>query len=1270
MKHKMWSRLLSMALAVMMIVSIVPNSAFAEAANEITSTSQVQEIPAEETQTPEEVTVPEAETPAEPSTEPAPTEEPVAEPTAEPTVEPTAEPTQAPAETAVPSEQPSAEPTAAPEATETPNASAQPSETPAASATPAPSETPEATEEPETVEGVYNGMAADELFNAFLACQSIDEVDALLAGLTEEDLNAFAVEIGEDSMNALEAHFQALLDAEELPEEPVKEELPEDDYVEHVSEIVDAPQKIVPFTNAVPMFNTVSSIASTTNESVYMQRAAAANNTLTTDVIPDNGLQLRKWVEETAEGQYTVNLEVWTEGTVTSSTTTKPLDIVLVLDQSGSMSENFTSVEYRDYTNQTAATAYSSYRSNTYVKLDNGSYSKVTLNRVQGEAAYSYTSASGDSNSTLYSNRNRLYYLENEQYYQVEVTREWVPTGWFDGYYQYTYKANNKQLGSSDNANTRPGFTSNFYYRSATYEYVYEFTYTDTDGNHTVTLNADDIAKTGFTTATGKNLYYTQNSGSEPRLDALVTAVNGFIDSVAEKAKGTDGIAGTDDDVSHRIAIAGFSSSGFRNTELLTGVNVKTENRISDSNTKYYPDGKGHNGPQYYQGDVSNRQERYAITNADYKNSLQDVSTANGLANVAAAVGYLTAHGGTQTDAGMDMANKIFNNNPFTEQDIEDERDRVVIVFTDGIPTGSSDSYNSSVAKNAINYANTAKTTYGADVYTIGIFDGADATVQGSTGWGSSDADKGNYFMQNLSSNNGTPQSPSYYLSASNSSELNAVFEAISETTGSSRLDLDEDTVVKDVLTQYFTVPAGSNTPVEIYTQAYDGIEFSGKVEEAEGVTATVAPETGEISVTGFDFSTRFISENGRAEDNPNAAGDYHGEKLIISLPIVPKEEFWGGNQVPTNVTETSGVFDGDTLVENFPTPDPVDVPLKEITLTGKEVNVYYSGETPDAANLVNQITVPGNWTTDYVNRTIEYELVAGGLVSNETDGEYEVKATLKPLYTDGTEGPTYASATGSVKVYKPELTWKDTTMSSGTVLTGDTLKNQLVNKTWKHEKEEYTPTSMFGKEPTLNYVFHANDAEGIVLDQTQLTDETNVYVAVTSDGTNLNGVTTFIRMRGEQCPGDCTANGNVVEDTTHFCIHLDNGELIIEKTVTKWNNAKGNDAAFVFKIEGGGKTYYCTINLNATNRSDSETITLPAGTYTVTELPTAGYKLDDTVEGNAQERSVVVSGNADDSVKFTNTSNGNKTPGDNSSVLNKWLGNEFAQVTSEAANG
>ena len=170
MKHKMWSRLLSMVLAVMMITSIVPTSAFAEAASEIAASSQAVAEVVEQT---EEVTLPEdttteepaaetpaqepaAETPAEePAGEPVPTAEPVAEPTAEPATEseqPTAEPTQAPAETAVPSEPPSAEPTAAPEGTETPEATAVPSATPVPSESPLPSETPVPTETPEATE--------------------------------------------------------------------------------------------------------------------------------------------------------------------------------------------------------------------------------------------------------------------------------------------------------------------------------------------------------------------------------------------------------------------------------------------------------------------------------------------------------------------------------------------------------------------------------------------------------------------------------------------------------------------------------------------------------------------------------------------------------------------------------------------------------------------------------------------------------------------------------------------------------------------------------------------------------------------------------------------------------------------------------------------------------------------------------------------------------------------------------------------------------------
>lgn len=1062
MKNNPFTRFLSVALTAAMLVGVMPGAVLADAGEAIVGASSavVESIP--ESTTPADAAPVATEVP--PVTEPEATPE-AAQPEASPEAEATPEVTQEPEATPEATEQPEA----TPEATEEPEATPE--------ATQEPEATPEATEKPETVEGVYNGMAADDLFNAFLACQSVADVDALLANLTDEDLNAFAAEIGEESMNALEAHFQALLDAEEPEEEPAEEELPEDEYVEHVPEIVEAPQPVVPFTNAVPMFS--STLTSVVNSRRSMMRSAllaTPNSDDSDDVIPDNGLQMRKWVEETAEGQYTVNLEVWTEGTVTSSTTTKPLDIVLVLDQSGSMAYDFTSVVYTEYTNQTVQNVYNSYRNNTYVQLDDSSYSKVTINYTPVAGEPSYEPVGNATNSELNQQKDKLYYYENGQYYRVSV--EWS-LGWFT--IDYTYSANGKTWTASGRDN-QPGFEAakNFFYASTEYIDQYAFTYTDKSGqNQTVYMDPYDNAQQSFGQQTsGRKLYYTKNGGAVPRLDALATAVDGFIASVAEKAKGPDGIAGTEDDVSHRIAIAGFSSSGYTNTELLTGVTVNQGTRYSSNqpvitswSTYYYPDYYAYNGPQYYRGD-SNQQGCYAITTQDYKNSLQDVSTSDGLVNVQAAVDYLTAQGGTQTDAGMDMANKIFYQNPINEE----ERDRVVIVFTDGIPTGESSSYNSDVAEKAIGYANTAKTTHGADVYAIGIFEGADATSAGDK-YGN-ETKKGNYFMQNLSSNNGTPQSPSYYLSASNSSELNAVFEAISETTGSSRLDLDEATVVKDVLTQYFTVPNGADTPVDIYTQTYNGTEFTGRREEAEGVTATVDPKTGEISVTGFDFSTHFISENGRDENNPNAVGDYHGEKLIISFPIVPKEEFWGGNKVPTNNTDASGVFDDNTLVENFPVPDPVDVPLKEISLTAQDRNIYYGNTAPTAADLVNAIDQPNDWRTDYVNR-IEYQ-VQQDTIKNTEDGEYSVTAVLSSK-EEGKYGPDIADpVTANVYVYTPVITWQDTTQQAGTDVDPQFAANKAGDVIWKHGETFSTAVPMQGTEPTLTYTFATAKGEEI----------------------------------------------------------------------------------------------------------------------------------------------------------------------------------------------
>lgn len=220
MKHKMWSRLLSMVLAVMMIASIVPSSAFAEAASEIVASSQAVAEVVEET---EEVTLPEEETPAaeepvavEPTAEPAPIEEPVAEPSNEPATEseqPAAEPTQAPAETAVPS----AEPTAAPEGTETPEGTAVPTETPAPSESPVPSETPAPSEEP-AIDGqaLLDELMAIEDDEAFLKAVSelTEEQTAALEALGEEALANYALRV--ESLTASEETVELNAEAKEF----------------------------------------------------------------------------------------------------------------------------------------------------------------------------------------------------------------------------------------------------------------------------------------------------------------------------------------------------------------------------------------------------------------------------------------------------------------------------------------------------------------------------------------------------------------------------------------------------------------------------------------------------------------------------------------------------------------------------------------------------------------------------------------------------------------------------------------------------------------------------------------------------------------------------------------------------------------------------------------------------------------------------------------------------------------------------------------------
>ena len=90
------------------------------------------------------------------------------------------------------------------------------------------------------------------------------------------------------------------------------------------------------FTNAAPLMKKATSVV----RKAARLMTAAADTTAKTE-----GLELNKDVTVNQDGTYTINLEAYTTGTVTGGTA-KPSDIVLVLDVSGSMKENFNNTTY------------------------------------------------------------------------------------------------------------------------------------------------------------------------------------------------------------------------------------------------------------------------------------------------------------------------------------------------------------------------------------------------------------------------------------------------------------------------------------------------------------------------------------------------------------------------------------------------------------------------------------------------------------------------------------------------------------------------------------------------------------------------------------------------------------------------------------------------------------------------------------------------------------------------------------------------------------
>ena len=301
--------------------------------------------------------------------------------------------------------------------------------------------------------------------------------------------------------------------------------------------------------------------------------------------------------------------------------------------------------------------------------------------------------------------------------------------------------------------------------------------------------------------------------------------------------------------------------------------------------------------------------------------------------------------GATNVGAGMQEAQKLVNSQTSTD------RQKVVIVFTDGVPTTASD-FDTTVADTAIKAAKAMKDD-GVTVYTVGIFEGAnpaqlhgdkydravvsDDACNGEVGeyWGYTnvnawfsggaesirglDIAATNRFLNFLSSNfdaateigiredtshglvggqaweitkNFERTASNYYLTADSSSGLNTIFQQIIEEISTLAIVARTDAVLSDTLSEYFAldIPDGTDAAKAITAEKWDctGKDANGNY-TWEKAKADAQPTT-KIEVIGKKINvTGFdYTENAVTATTKEGVITYSGAKLVVTIPIKP----------------------------------------------------------------------------------------------------------------------------------------------------------------------------------------------------------------------------------------------------------------------------------------------------------------------------------------------------------------------------------------------
>lgn len=460
------------------------------------------------------------------------------------------------------------------------------------------------------------------------------------------------------------------------------------------------------------------------------------------------------------------------------------------------------------------------------------------------------------------------------------------------------------------------------------------------------------------------------------RIDALKTAANGFIDTIAEQNAKI-----SDESKQHKVAIVKFSG----------------DKADWVGNDKYSADTFIYN---------------YSQTMKDL--TLCSKGKGKGAESLKSTVNSISPAGSTRADYGLELADEQFSSSSGRA-----DAKKVVVFFTDGSPTSFSD-FENEVANDAINSAKKIKDK-GADIYTIGIFSGVNPSAVPTA----EDTSKENKFMHAVSSNypgasssiinegrhktwiinfGVRAENANYYKAATSATELEKIFEEIS----GSIIRAGYPTEVHDGYGEHksgyitFTDKLGDFMQVDTFTSVvYNGAKFEKPSKKTEGNVDT-------YTFTG-DAANLVITVQ-HAEEGKPQTGDIVTVKIPASL--IPLRHF--------------KITDGVLTVDNT---EPIQVNYTSSVKKDALNNLFTPKNVPGLEDYIkSNTTTTGNdskTVSFYANKWSDSEL--GDTIANfepaDTNRYYYFQKNT-PIYTDEefTKPATGSLAADGTYYYKDEF--------------------------------------------------------------------------------------------------------------------------------------------------------------------------------------------------------------------------------------------------------